>query len=63
MPSAKMVMEIEHMRFEKYPSSNTINIYVGNKEVDCYTNYEIGSDFEKFEDSCQGHYDYAMSQN
>ena len=60
--NAKMVVDINEMRFEKYPSSATVNIYVDGTEVDCFTNYSIGSDFEKFEESCQSHYDYLTNE-
>lgn len=57
--SAKMTYEYNYFdeeifTFKKYPGNGTVNIYNGSGvEVDMFTNYEIGSDFDKFEESCK----------
>ena len=56
MNNAKMVFEIEGIRYEKYPNGNTVNIYEGEHEFDVFTQYDIGTDFEKFEKSCREHF-------
>lgn len=44
----------EGFTFEKYPSAGTVNIYNDDGiEVDMFTNYEIGDDFNKFEIACE----------
>lgn len=44
----------EVITFEKYPSAGTVNIYnESGTEIDMFTNYEIGSDFDKFEEACE----------
>lgn len=60
MANAKMVLEIGELRFEKYPKSNTVNIYLGETNTDCFTDYSIGSDIEKFEESCNETYNEIM---
>lgn len=57
MGNAKMVIEIEGIRYEKYPNGNTVNIYDGDHEFDVFTDYGIGSDFNKFEKSCREHFE------
>lgn len=59
----KMVSTVNHMRFEKFEKSNTINVYAEDEEIYCYTNYGIGSDMEKFRESNKGVYEYLMSQD
>ncbi|MGG4105185.1 hypothetical protein AAXB25_14810 [Paenibacillus lautus] len=54
----KMVVKIGKRRFEKYPKGATVNIYIGDEEVDMFTNYEIGDSMEKFEESCNEHMEY-----
>lgn len=52
--------EIEY-RFEKGPGGNMVNIYdTEGYEVDVFTDYGIGEDFVKFEESCQEWVDEVM---
>lgn len=63
MANAKMVVEIGEFRFEKYAKASTVNIYVGETNTDCFTHYNIGTDIEKFEESCEEHYKYMMENH
>lgn len=64
MGNSKMVFEHEEsgFRFEKYPNSGTVNIYVDGHEVDVFTHYEIGADFDLFEESCLEYVEEAMAE-
>ena len=64
MGNAKMVFEhVESgFRFEKYPNSGTVNIYFEGTEVDVFTHYEIGSDFDLFEESCLEYVEEALNE-
>lgn len=59
--SARMSYEFDYygeetFTFKKYPNAGTVNIYNGSGvEIDMFTNYDIGSDFDKFEESCKGY--------
>ena len=56
-----MIYQVEELVFQKSPNGNTVNIYHCDDldyEIDCFTNYSIGADFDKFEDSCREHYQY-----
>lgn len=45
--------EIQY-RFQKNPSGGTVNILnEEGVEVDMFTNYDIGSDFDVFEEACR----------
>lgn len=58
----KMVYEINDLTFVKYPSFNTINVYYRDNNTDCFTDYTIKDDFEKFKTSCKEYFDYAMNE-
>ena len=58
----KMVIEYKGFRFEKYEKSATVNIYKENEEhaFNCFTHYEIGTDTEKFKESCNEWYEEIL---
>jgi hypothetical protein len=60
----KMVVTIGEYRYERYPNKETggVNIYVEDTEVDYFTDYSIGDNFDRFEESCQEHYDAMMEE-
>jgi hypothetical protein len=58
--NSKMVINVGNLRFEKYIKGNIVNIYVEDREIECFTDYSIGSDFGKFEDSCKEYYAYMQ---
>jgi hypothetical protein len=60
MGNARMVCYIDEFRFEKFPNSSTVTIYVDDKEIECFTNYNIGTDFDEFENSCENYYKYMF---
>jgi NOL1/NOP2/fmu family ribosome biogenesis protein len=64
MSRAKMIVEIDEYRFVKYPNGDTINVQyrysTDDTDLDCFTRYNIGNDFEKFEESCNEYYEYMM---
>lgn len=65
MGNAKMAFEHEESgyRFEKYPNSGTVNIYFEGVEVDVFTHYEIGADFDLFEESCMEYVEEALNES
>jgi hypothetical protein len=61
----KMVVVIEEYTFEKHPKKDAgiVNIYHEGIEIDCFTHYNIGTDFDLFEQSCLEYYNENLEGN